>query len=131
MTPTRFLALTALPLLALAAGCSKKGELVIDSGVGVTALRTACPTVGVPDFTGDVTQFSAPGRTDAAGIDLTASLTNVRSTCNDAGEKVYTVPISTCLPGAATCAARAPSSCPISSLWSAAEPRWSPSGSAR
>ncbi|WP_370516006.1 hypothetical protein [Novosphingobium sp. Gsoil 351] len=25
------------------------------------------------------------------GIDLTASLTNVRSTCNDTGEKVYTV----------------------------------------
>ena len=91
MTPTRFLALAALPLLALAAGCAKKGELVIDSGVGVTALRTACPTVGVPDYTGDVTQFSAPGRTDAAAIDVTASLTNVRSTCNDAGAKVYSV----------------------------------------
>ena len=91
MTPTRFLALSALPLLALAAGCAKKGELVIDSGVGVTALRTACPSVGVPEYTGDVTQFSAPGRTDAAAIDLTASLTNVRSQCNDSGDKVYTV----------------------------------------
>ena len=91
MTPTRFLALTILPLLALAAGCAKKGELVVDSGVGVTALRTACPSVGVPEYTGDVTQFSAPGRTDAAAIDLTASLTNVRSQCNDSGDKVYTV----------------------------------------
>ena len=95
MTPTRFFALTALPLLALAlgslGGCAKKGELVVDSGVGVTALRTACPSVGVPEYTGDITQFSAPGRTDAAGIDLTASLTNVRSQCNDSGDKVYTV----------------------------------------
>ena len=91
MTPTRLFALTALPLLALAAGCAKKGELVVDSGVGVTALRTACPSVGVPEYTGDITQFSAPGRTDAAAIDLTASLTNVRSQCNDSGDKVYTV----------------------------------------
>ena len=91
MTPTRLLALTTLPLLALAAGCAKKGELVVDSGVGVTALRTACPSVGVPEYTGDITQFSAPGRTDADAIDLTASLTNVRSQCNDSGDKVYTV----------------------------------------
>lgn len=91
MTLTRFLALTALPLLALAAGCAKKGELVVDSGVGVTALRTTCPAVGVPEYTGDITQFSAPGRTDAAAIDLTAALTNVRSQCNDSGDKVYTV----------------------------------------
>ena len=91
MTPTRLLALSALPLLALAAGCAKKGELVVDSGVGVTALRTACPTVGVPDYTGDVTTFSAPARTDAGAIDVTAAMTNVRSQCNDAGEKVYTI----------------------------------------
>jgi hypothetical protein len=91
MTPTRLLALSALPLLALAAGCAKKGELVVDSGVGVTALRTACPTVGVPDYTGDVTTFSAPGRSDAGAIDVTAAITNVRSQCNDAGAKVYTI----------------------------------------
>ena len=91
MTPTRLLALAALPALALIAGCTHKGELVVDSGVGVTALRTTCPTVGVPDYTGDVTLFSAPGRTDAGAIDLTATLTNVRSQCNDAGDKVYTI----------------------------------------
>ena len=91
MTSTRILALAALPLLAFAGACAKKGELVVDSGVGVTALRTACPTVGVPDYTGDVTTFSAPGRTDAGAIDVTATITNVRSQCNDAGEKVYTI----------------------------------------
>ena len=58
MTRTRILALSALPMLALAGACAKQGELVVDSGVGVTALRTACPTVGVPDYTGDITTFS-------------------------------------------------------------------------
>jgi hypothetical protein len=94
MTPPRCLALTTLPLLALGAGvlggCAKKGELVVDSGVGVTALRTACPSVGVPEYTGDITQFSAPGRSDSGAIDVTAAITNVRSQCNDTGEKVYT-----------------------------------------
>ena len=90
MTRTRILALAALPLLALAAGCAKQGELVVDSGVGVTALRTTCPTVGVPDYTGDITTFSAPGRTDFGAIDVTAAITNVRSACNDSGAKVYT-----------------------------------------
>lgn len=91
MISSRILALAALPVLALAAGCSHKGELVVDSGVGVQALRTTCPSVGVPDYTGDVTWFSAPGRTDFGAIDLTAALTNVRSQCNDSGAKVYTV----------------------------------------
>lgn len=90
MTLSRTLALAALPLAALA-GCAKKGELVVDSGVGVTALRTACPSVGVPDYTGDITTFSAPGRSDLGALDVTATLTNVRSQCNDAGARVYTL----------------------------------------
>ena len=80
-----------MPLLALAAGCAQKGELVVDQGVGVTALRTTCPTVGVPDYTGDITTSAAPGRTDSGAIDVTAALTNVRSQCNDSGDKVYTI----------------------------------------
>ena len=91
MTRARLAALAALPLLAFAAGCSHKGELVVDSGVGVQALRTTCPSVGIPDYTGDITTFSDPARTDLGALDLTAALTNVRSQCNDAGAKVYTV----------------------------------------
>jgi hypothetical protein len=33
---------------------------VVEQGVGITALRSVCPAVGVPDFTGDVTLFSPP-----------------------------------------------------------------------
>ena len=52
----------AAPIIALAAlvGCRNEGDLVVAEGVGVTAVRTACPAVGVPDYTGDITTFRSP-----------------------------------------------------------------------
>lgn len=88
MTRRTRLLTTAMVLLALA-GCRSKGELVIDEGVGVTAVRSACPAVGIPDYTGDVTLFRTPGATDAGSIDVTAAMTNLRTQCNEAGAKVY------------------------------------------
>ena len=71
-------------------GCAKKGEIVVgQGGAGITALRSKCPAVGVPDYTGDITLFRAGGQQLASDLDVTATLTNVRSTCNDTGEKVY------------------------------------------
>ena len=88
---TRLISTAALAALSLALGaCKSKGDLVFDESVGITAVRSVCPAVGVPDYTGDITVFTTPGATDAASIDVTAALTNVRSTCNDTGEKVYT-----------------------------------------
>jgi hypothetical protein len=77
---------------AALAGCSHEGELVLQEGVGVSAVRTVCPAVGVPDYSGDITRFRVPGDTSAANIDVTAALTNLRSTCDDAsgGARVYT-----------------------------------------
>lgn len=92
MTPNRPLLLSILPIVAATtalAGCSKEGELVIDQGVGISAVRSVCPGVGVPDFTGDITTFRTAGNQSAANLDLTATITNVRSQCNDTGEKVY------------------------------------------
>ncbi len=43
--------------IAALAACKSSGEIVIDQGVGITALRTVCPAVGIPDYTGDVTLF--------------------------------------------------------------------------
>jgi hypothetical protein len=58
--------------------------------VGITAVRTPCPAVGVPDYTGDITTFRTPGSRNAADIDVTASITNLRSTCNEqGGERIY------------------------------------------
>lgn len=89
MTPrTRLYA--AVAIAAALAGCRGTGDLVVDEGVGITAVRSACPAVGVPDYTGDITLFRAPGATTADNIDVVGALTNVRSTCNETGEKVFT-----------------------------------------
>lgn len=69
------------------AGCKSKGQLVLEEGVGVTAVRTACPSVGIPDYTGDVTLFNGASTT-ADAIDVTAAMTNVRTDCNPNGDKV-------------------------------------------
>lgn len=82
--------LTIALLMGALSGCKTTGDIVVDEGVGISAIRSACPAVGVPDYTGDVTTFTAPGTTDARALDVVATMTNVRSQCNDGGEKVYT-----------------------------------------
>lgn len=80
----RLAPLAALALVGTLGACKGGGgELVVDDSVGVTALRSPCPLVEIPEMTGDITLFSAPGRTDAGAIDVTASITNLRSTCDD------------------------------------------------
>ena len=68
-------------LTLAAAGCTHTGEL--DETGGITAVRSACPTVAVPAATGDITLFDPATSRDASAIDVTATLTNVRSTCFD------------------------------------------------
>ena len=81
--------IAAAAIAILLTGCSKEGDLVVEQGVGITALRSVCPAVGVPNYTGDVTLFTAPGTYTADALDVTAAITNVRSTCNDTAEQVY------------------------------------------
>ena len=85
----------ALPaaLLAVAAlgGCRHSGDLVIQEGVGVTALRGVCPAVGVPEFTGDITLFTSPTDRTADAIDVEAEITHVRSQCVDTGDPVQAI----------------------------------------
>ncbi|EAQ29249.1 hypothetical protein NAP1_00715 [Erythrobacter sp. NAP1] len=81
--------LPAIALGAALAGCSSEGELVVDQGVGITSVLTRCPAVGIPDYTGDVTTFRAADPT-LANLDVSASITNLRSTCDDSSERVYT-----------------------------------------
>ncbi len=68
-------------------GCAGKGEVVEG---GISAVRSACPTVGVAAGTGDVTLFDPATSQDASAIDVVADMTNVRGTCNDAGEQIAT-----------------------------------------
>jgi hypothetical protein len=81
--------LTALAALTLVSACAKDGELVIDQGVGVTSVLSLCPAVGIPDYTGDVTTFRSAGDTTVASLDVSASMTELRATCNDTADKVY------------------------------------------
>jgi hypothetical protein len=82
-------ALLVVTVAAALAGCQRTGDIVVEQGVGITALRSVCPAVGVPDFTGDVTLFTPADARTVEALDVTAALTNVRSECNDTGEQVY------------------------------------------
>lgn len=73
-----------LGLAALLGGCAH--SLQYDETGGVKLTRTGCPAVAVPAFTGDVTLFDPPASRDARAIDVVATVTNLRSTCDSTGD---------------------------------------------
>ena len=77
--------LSSLVALSLLAGCSREG--LFESG-GVYTTRSACPQVGIVGGTGDITLFNPANSTAAAAIDVSAAITNVRSTCQEAGDQI-------------------------------------------
>lgn len=80
--------LIACATLALA-GCSRKGD--IDATGGIIQVRSACPIVAIPANTGDVTLFNPAGSTDANAIDVVATITNLRATCDSSGDQLISV----------------------------------------
>lgn len=82
----RFLVPLASVLVAgpLVAGCAHVGD--IDETGGITAVRTACPTVGVPAGTGDITLFNPANLHTSDAIDVTATITHVRGACDNDAE---------------------------------------------
>ncbi|AKM10785.1 hypothetical protein [Croceicoccus naphthovorans] len=82
-------AATVVMAAAALAGCKSQGDLVVNQGVGITAIRSLCPAVGVPDYTGNVTTFTQPGAKTQSALDVTAVITNVRPTCDESGNRVY------------------------------------------
>lgn len=82
--PVKLLHFSLLLALALAS-CSRNNE--IHQG-GVYTTRSACPIVGIPAATGDVTLFDPPSSRDASAIDVTATITNVRQSCQDLGAQI-------------------------------------------
>lgn len=82
----------ALSLLAVAlSGCARDGDLDVNSGVGVTATRTGCPTVAVVDGAGDITLFNQANNQDSTAVDVVATITKLRPNCNSSGERIYSV----------------------------------------
>lgn len=78
----RILLLASIVILS---ACNRSGG--VGEG-GVYTVRTVCPQLGIPAGTGDVTLFNPAGRTDAAAIDVTATMTNLRGTCDESGSQV-------------------------------------------
>lgn len=80
---------TALLCSGLVAGCAGDDQLIVEQGVGITSTFSTCPEVAIPNYTGDVTLFSPENSRDASAIDVVAYVTNLRSTCNEGPEKLY------------------------------------------
>ena len=74
-----------LLLAMLLPACARNNEL-IEGGVYTT--RSACPIVGIPAATGDITLFNPASSRDAAAIDVTATITNVRATCQETADQI-------------------------------------------
>lgn len=79
----------AIMITAALGGCKRAGDIVVQQGVGITAIRSVCPAVGVPDYTGNITLFSPASARTQDALDLTATITNVRSQCDETGDEVY------------------------------------------
>ena len=79
---------TLLISLFLLAGCRHAGELTAENGGGIYAVRSVCPVAGIPAGTGDITLFNPPDSRDSRAIDVTASMTQLRSTCQQSGNDV-------------------------------------------
>ena len=82
------LRLAALLTVTLLGACRHSGDITSENCGGVYAVRSACPILGVPAGTGDVTLFNPQGSTDARAIDVSASITNLRNSCADSGSDV-------------------------------------------
>ncbi len=67
-------------------GCAKTGDF--DSTGGINAVRSACPAVAIPVYTGDVTLFNPPSSRDSRAIDVVANITGLKKSCTDQGEDV-------------------------------------------
>lgn len=80
-----FKTLTPLLLPLLLVACAKDD---LDSSGGVKIKRSLCPAIAIPAHTGDVTLFNPEGSTSADAIDVVATMTNVRTTCNEGSDRI-------------------------------------------
>jgi hypothetical protein len=72
--------------LLLLSACKSGSEF--DETGGIKIVRSSCPAVAIPTYTGDVTLFNPSSSRDASAIDVVATITNVRTTCTPSGDKI-------------------------------------------
>lgn len=74
-------------LLSLALVSCAKNEF--DSSGGVKVVRSSCPAIAIPAHTGDITLFDPLGSRTADAIDVVATITNLKTRCDDtAGDRI-------------------------------------------
>lgn len=78
---------SAAAVLSLTLGACAGNDVEFAQG-GIRTARSACPAVGVPSYTGDVTLFDPPQSRDARAIDVTATITNLKVACDETGAEV-------------------------------------------
>ena len=74
------LPLAALAAIILLSACRHAGDITAENGGGVYAVRSACPIIGIPAATGDLTLFDPAGSNDSRAIDVTAAITRFTRT---------------------------------------------------
>ena len=80
--PAPLRAVIIVAALGLAAAGCQRNPLIVK--------RSPCPAVAVPTYLGDATIFAPGGAADARNIDVTATLTNLRDTCLENGDRLTT-----------------------------------------
>jgi hypothetical protein len=73
---------TIVVIAAMALAACQRNPLIVR--------RALCPAVAVPIYAGDITLFQPGTGPDAANIDVTATITNVRDTCAESPETLMT-----------------------------------------
>lgn len=82
------LRLAALAAVILLSACRHTGDITSENGGGVYAVRSDCPIAGIPAGTGDITLFNPPTSLASTAIDVTATITDLRATCQDTGSDI-------------------------------------------
>jgi hypothetical protein len=82
------LRLAAIAAVVLLSACRHAGDVTAENGGGIYSIRSACPIAGIPAGTGDITLFNPATSTDASAIDISASISQLRTNCQEAGNDV-------------------------------------------
>lgn len=86
MTAFRWFLLAGAALAV--SGCTHTRYDLDETG-GAKVRRSVCPAVAVPAYTDTVSLFTVPGTRDSRALDVTATITNLQTACNDTTATVH------------------------------------------
>ncbi|WP_166036776.1 hypothetical protein [Sphingosinicella sp. YJ22] len=78
-------ATAVLPLVLT--GCARSGD-IFEGGILTT--YSPCPPAAIPAPAGDITLFNPADSRDSTAIDVVATISNVRASCNAQGDRLVT-----------------------------------------